>query len=98
MAVDVGEAAVGTVVPPGELSVVDAKELKYRRLDVVDLGRVLAVERLEAPIVAGAVVHAPANAASTQQIGEHKRVLIAPGLAGELGGLHTAWPAVIEGR
>ncbi len=69
-------------------------------MNVVDLGWMLAVDRFEAPLVTGAVADAAFDASATEPIGEDKLVLIAPlpGLAGELGGLHTAWPAVIEGR
>ena len=55
MPMHVGQPAVDAVVADGEFRVVDSQEVKDGRVDVVDLGLGLAVERLVAELVAGAV-------------------------------------------
>ena len=57
----VGQPAVDAVVAPGELGVVDAEEMQHRGVNVVDLRRVAAIERLVAPLVAGVVRDAAAG-------------------------------------
>ena len=75
---DVGEAPVDAVVPPGEPRVVEAQQVEHRGVDVVDRRGVVAVERLVAPLVAGTVGDAAADAAAAQPGGEHERVVVAP--------------------
>ncbi len=52
---DVGEAAVDAVVPDGEPFVIDAQLMKEGGVDVVDVGRMVSVERFETPLVALAI-------------------------------------------
>ena len=42
----IGEPTVDAVVPPRQLRVVDAKQAEHRGVDVIDLRRVFAIERL----------------------------------------------------
>ncbi len=55
----IGQPAVDAVVADGELGVVDSQEVQDGGVDIVDLGRVLAAERLVAKLVAGAVGDSP---------------------------------------
>ena len=49
---DVGQAAVDTVVTERQLRVVDPEEVQDRGVDVIDRRRMVAVERLVAPRIA----------------------------------------------
>jgi hypothetical protein len=51
----IGQPAVDAVVADGELGVADSQEVQDGGVDIVDFGRALAVERLVAKLVAGAV-------------------------------------------
>src|SRR5580658_5864331 len=55
MAMHVGQAAVDAVVAERQPRVVEAEQVQNGGVDVVDLGVILAVGRLIAPFVAGAV-------------------------------------------
>ena len=49
---DIGQTSINTVAAEGEPGVIDAQQMQDGRVDVVDRGRVTAVERLVAPLVA----------------------------------------------
>src|SRR5688572_1953177 len=61
VAVHVGQAAIDAVVTHGEPGVVDAQKVHDRRVDVVDLRRMLAIGRFVTPVVAQTVRHAAAD-------------------------------------
>ena len=64
-------------MPPRELRVVDAEQAHHRGVDVVHRGRVPAVERLVAPLVALAVGHAALHASAAHPVGEDERIVVA---------------------
>jgi hypothetical protein len=63
--VDVGQAAVDAVREEGEPLVVDPKLAENGRMDVINLGRMLPVERLVAPFIGWSVAEAPPDAAAS---------------------------------
>ena len=75
--VNVGEASIDGVVPHGHAFVVDTKKVKHGRVYVVDLGGVLAVEWLVAPLVALAMGDTALNAAACEPVGEDVRIVVA---------------------
>src|SRR5690606_37354629 len=91
LAVDVGEAAVDAVAAVDEALVVDAELVQNCRVDVVTVGRPVAVEGLVRPLVAFAVGDAAADAAAGEPVREDERVVVAAertlvaGHAAELG-------------
>jgi len=85
VAVDVGETAVDAVVAPGQIRVVDAEEFHHRGMHVVHRGRLVAIERLVAPLVALTVRDAPPDPTATQPVGEHKWVVVSALAPCELG-------------
>ena len=66
----IGQSAVDGVVAEGQFRVVDTEQVQDRRVDVVDLRRVLAVERLVAPFIARTVGHASFDAAAAEPVRE----------------------------
>ena len=74
---DIGQAAVDSIVPEGELGVIDAELVKERGVDVVHLGGVGAVERFVAPLIAFTVGDARLDSAPAKPVGEHIRIVIA---------------------
>ena len=56
---NIGQAAVNTVVPNGESLVVDAQLVKQRGMDVVNLGGAFTIQRLIAPFVRGPIADPP---------------------------------------
>ena len=85
---DIGEASIDAVVPEGEPRVVEPELVENRRVDIVNRGRVCAVEGLVAPEVALAVRHAALDAAPAKPVRKHERIVVAPFAA--LGRRHPA--------
>jgi hypothetical protein len=52
--------------------------MKNRRMDIVDLGIVIAIQGLVSPLVGFANGDSTANPTSAQPIREHVRIMIAP--------------------
>lgn len=57
--VHVRQPAVDAVLPHRQFLVIDAQQVQHRRVDVVDERRVVAIQRLVAPLIAQAVCDAP---------------------------------------
>ena len=51
VAMHVGQTAVDAVVTNGEFAMVDAQQMKDRGVDIVDLRRVVSVQRFVAPLI-----------------------------------------------
>ena len=73
---NIGEPAVDAVVPHGESLVIDAELVQHGGVDVVDLGGMRPVERLEAPLVRLAV-GAALDPATAEPVGEDEGVVVA---------------------
>ena len=63
--VDIGQSTVDTVVSDSQPFVVDPQQVQDRGVNVVDLCRVFAIERLVAPLVGWSVRDATLNTAAT---------------------------------
>src|SRR5688572_6429117 len=77
MPMHVGEAAIDAVMADAKPRVIDAKQMQDRGVDVVHLGRLSAVKRLVAKLVAGTIGNAAANPPAAQPVGETEGVVIA---------------------
>ena len=88
----IGQAAVDAVVADGQPSVVDAQLMQDRRVDVVDLRGMVAVQRFVAPLVRLAVGDSAFDATTAQPVRKNVRIVIATfaglsaGHAAEFGG------------
>ena len=78
VAVHIGQTPIDAVVAHCQPRVVDAQQVQDRGMHVVDLGGMLAIGRLESPLIARPVRHAAPNAAAAQPIGEAIRIMVAP--------------------
>src|SRR3954462_4707420 len=72
----VGEAEIAAAVAIGQLRVIDAEQVEDRRVEIVNVHRL--VDRLEAEVVGGAVTHPPLDPAPAQPHREAERVVIPP--------------------
>ena len=73
---DIGQTSINTVAAEGEPGVIDAQQMQDGRVDVVDRGRVTAVERLVAPLVAFTGDRSALDAATAQPIREAIRIVV----------------------
>lgn len=74
----VGQSAIDAVAAERELCVVDAHQVQHRGVDVVDLSRVVSIQRLVAPLIGWAVGDAGLDAAAAQPVAENIRIVVAP--------------------
>src|SRR3954466_15242797 len=72
----VGEAEIAAAVAIGQLRVIDAEQVENRRVEIVDVHRL--VNSLEAEVVGGAVDHSTLDAAPGPPHREAERVVIPP--------------------
>lgn len=85
---DIGQTTIDAVVTNGKFFVIDAQQVEDGGVDVVNLCRVVAIQRLVAPLVGRPVADAAFNAAAAQPVGEDERVMVASLAA--LGAGHAA--------
>ena len=76
--VHVGQTPVDRVMTDSQALVVQSELVKHRRIDVVDLGRVLAVEWLVTPLITLPVGNPALETAPGQPIGEDEGIVIPP--------------------
>jgi hypothetical protein len=67
---DIGQPKIPALEAEGQFRVVQSQEMQEGRVDVVDLGRAVAVERLVAEFVARAVGGSCLDPAAGQPVGE----------------------------
>lgn len=77
MAVDVGEAAVDSVMTEGELGVVNPQQMQEGGVDVVDLRGVFTIQGFVSPQIAFPVGDAAFDPAATEPVGENVGVVVA---------------------
>ena len=51
MSMDIGKAAIDTIVPHRELLVIDTEQVQDGRMNIIDLRGILTIERLVPPLV-----------------------------------------------
>ena len=74
---DIGQPSVDPVVTHGQATMIDPQLVQDRGVDIVNLRRVFAVQRLVTPGIAFAKRATP-DPAAAKKVGEHKRIVIAP--------------------
>ena len=72
----VGQATINTIAAEGELGVVDAHQVQHCGMDVVDLSRVVSIQRLVAPLIGWAVSDAGLDAAAAHPVAEDIRIVV----------------------
>ena len=73
---NVSESSLDSVVRNGQTFMVDPKEMKDRGMDIVNLCRLIAVERFESPLIRFAVGSASFDSATTKPVRKNKRIVI----------------------
>ena len=58
---------------------IDTQQMQYRRVNVVNLSRVVSIQRLVAPLIARAMSDAPSNSATRKPVREDVRIVVPPG-------------------
>ena len=73
---DIGQSSINAIVTDGQALVIDAQQVQHGGMDVIDLCRVIAVQRLVAPLVAWAIGNPTLNPTATEPIGKDIRIVV----------------------
>ena len=74
---NIGQSAIDSIVPDSQSSEIDPEQMQNRGMDVVDLSRILAIQRLVAPFVTLSITDSATNAATGKPIRKAIRIVIA---------------------
>ena len=74
---NIRQSSVDAVITERQLRMVNAKKLKHRRVDVIDLRRIGSVERFVTPLVTKTVSCSTPNSTACQPVRKDERIVVA---------------------